>query len=178
MTSVEFLPLDAATAALKAFAPTDVTLLDGDGTEILPNLTLGLTPREAQQTMVIFDGEKRFGAWGTYEKIKKKVAVAVFDDTNIGADGLRFVKHLQRHEVQWGTTDALWECHRQAETAPLKMLQPLQRLRASHGRRPSWHGGIQNLAAFHFSIVAGHAWRGQSATCATISNRSAASFCH
>ena len=73
MTSVEFLPLDAATAALKAFAPTDVTLLDGDGTEILPNLTLGLTPREAQQTMVIFDGEKRFGAWGTYEKIKKKV---------------------------------------------------------------------------------------------------------
>ena len=49
MTSVEFLPLDAATAALKALAATDVTLLDGDGTEILPNLTLGLAPREAQQ---------------------------------------------------------------------------------------------------------------------------------
>ena len=33
--------------------------------------------------MVIFDGEKRFGAYETFERIRNKVALAIFDDTSI-----------------------------------------------------------------------------------------------
>jgi len=181
VTSVEFLPLYAATTALKLLAPVDnpVELIDGDGTKVLPNLTLGLTQMEAQQTMVIFDGEKRFGAWDTYQKIKEKVAVAVFDDTNLGQDGPKFVKHLRDHEVQWGTTDPLWKCYRRAEEGPLDMLRPLKQLRTAHGKRPSWHGGVNDLEEFHFSIVAGSAWsRGSSGEgCAKVANAPGASLC-
>ena len=43
VTSVEFLPLDAATVALKAMAPTDnpIELIDGDGTQHVGKYHLG-----------------------------------------------------------------------------------------------------------------------------------------
>ena len=157
---------------------TDVAALNTLGTVILPRLTLGLTQKEAQQTMVIFDGEKRFGAWRTYQKIKEKVAVAVFDDTNIGADGAQFVRHLKQREVQFGTTDSLWDCYRQTEKGPLSMLQPLQQLKTAGGRRPQWHGGIHNLAYFHFSIVAGLGWgQGENGTCAKVARAADTKLC-
>ena len=157
---------------------TDVAALNTLGTMILPRLTLGLTQKEAQQTMVIFDGEKRFGAWRTYQKIKEKVAVAVFDDTNIGADGAQFVRHLKQREVQFGTTDSLWDCYRQTEKGPLSMLQPLQQLKTADGRRPQWHGGIHNLAYFHFSIVAGLGWgQGENGTCAKVARAADTKLC-
>ena len=82
VTSIEFLPLTGATIALKQLAP-QVRLLNGDGSALLPQLLSLMDAEETARTLVIFDGEKRFGAWKTYQKLKDEVAIAVFDDTNL-----------------------------------------------------------------------------------------------
>jgi hypothetical protein len=80
VTSIEFLPLTGPSATLRQHS---VRLLDGDGRELLPRLT-GDSQLDPARTAVIFDGEKRFGAWETWKKIRHRVAFGVFDDTNLG----------------------------------------------------------------------------------------------
>ena len=72
--------------ALRKMAPR-VKLLTGDGSQLVPEVLNGLAPDERERTMVIFDGEKRFRAWSTWEKVRDKAAMAIFDDSNIGKEG-------------------------------------------------------------------------------------------
>ena len=119
VTSIEFLPLSGVSAALSALAPS-VRLLDGDGRQLLPRLLLppaegGEGALDPARVGVIFDGEKRFGAYATWQKVKHRAAFAVFDDTNLG-DGDEFVAMLERErETWWETTDMLFEVYRRAE---------------------------------------------------------------
>ena len=119
VTSIEFLPLSGVSAALSALAPS-VRLLDGDGRQLLPRLLLppaegGEGALDPARVGVIFDGEKRFGAYATWQKVKHRAAFAVFDDTNLG-DGDEFVAMLERERATWWeTTDMLFEVYRRAE---------------------------------------------------------------
>ena len=63
-----------------------VRLLNGDGRKWIPELLKDVKQgsKEAQSTMVIFDGEKRFAAYKTFNSIRDKVALAIFDDVNVG----------------------------------------------------------------------------------------------
>ncbi|KAL3907132.1 MAG: hypothetical protein SGPRY_010289 [Prymnesium sp.] len=81
VTSVEYLPEDGPLAALKEMAP-DIALIHGDGAQLIPSLVEAMNPREAARTMVIYDGEKRIPAHMSYKKIRHKVAMAAFDDSN------------------------------------------------------------------------------------------------
>ena len=153
--SLELVPLDGPTNSLRELAP-DVKLVTGNGAEILPTL---LTPEDASRTMVIFDGEKRLGAYKTYQKIKHLIAVAVFDDSNIGDDPKVFVRTLNRNnEVWWDTIDALfYNCIRH-DAVGFKLLQPLKNVPAKKCR--IWHGGVNDLSAHHFAIVRAPGWSG------------------
>jgi hypothetical protein len=50
---------------------------------------------------VIFDGEKRSSAYVTYKLIRDKVAVSIFDDSNLGAGGRAFVNELDFNNEVW-----------------------------------------------------------------------------
>lgn len=151
VTSLEFLPLDGSTNGLRALAP-GVKLIDGDGSILLPELLEDISPAEAASTMVIFDGEKRFGAYQTFQKIRSKVALAIFDDTNI-VDGPKFMKMLtERNEIVWDTTNKNFSTYIDQEAAALTQLKPLADIQ---GR---WYGGVNMLEKFHFAIVKGDAW--------------------
>ena len=152
VTSVEFLPLTGATIALKQLAP-QVKLLDGDGSKLLPEILLPMSTEQAARTMVIFDGEKRFGAWRTYEKIKHKVAVAVFDDTNIEAREFRRMMD-QTKQVWWQTSDPWFRNFLCREEAALQLIAHLVPYK---GR---WMGGVNHLEVFDFAVVRGGAWAG------------------
>lgn len=67
-----------------------VTILNGDGSELLPTLVHSSPPEE--RLAVIFDGEKRKAAYTTYKKIQRRVHLAVFDDT----DHQRFANLIAR----------------------------------------------------------------------------------
>tara|TARA_B110001452_G_scaffold57670_1_gene44726 strand:+ start:4261 stop:5370 length:1110 start_codon:yes stop_codon:yes gene_type:complete len=152
VTSIEFLPLTGATIALKQLAP-NIRLLDGDGSKLLPEILGPLDAATAARTMVIFDGEKRFGAWKTYEKIKDKVAVAVFDDTNLEAREFR--RMLDRtNQIWWQTSDPWFRDFLCREEAALELIAPLTQYR---GR---WMGGVNHLEVFDFAILRGGAWSG------------------
>eukprot|EP00966_Prymnesium_polylepis_P153203 3538996-Prymnesium_polylepis.2 len=155
VTSLEFLPLSGATEGLARAAPP-VRLVTGDGTIEVPRMLTQLSAAEAARTMVIFDGEKRFGAWRTFDRVRAHVALAVFDDTNV-ADGPNFKAFLKERGEVWWDTSMLPDQLFQRESAPLRhMLAPLNE---AAGKDLKWHGGVNDLASFHFSIVRGDAWR-------------------
>ena len=52
------------------------------------------------QTMVIFDGEKRFEAYQTFNRIRNKVALAIFDDVNV-VNGRKFCRMLDESKQVW-----------------------------------------------------------------------------
>merc|ERR1711990_1381068 len=97
VTSLEFLPLDGPTAAMAAMA-SDVVMITGDGKKVVPELVFNMSAHEASRTMVIFGGEKRFDAYPTWQKVKSRVALGIFDDTNI--DG-RFDPYLTKQGEVW-----------------------------------------------------------------------------
>mmetsp|Transcript_46577 Transcript_46577/g.76984 ORF Transcript_46577/g.76984 Transcript_46577/m.76984 type:complete len:523 (-) Transcript_46577:80-1648(-) len=153
--SIEFLPLDAVTLGLQRFAP-NVRLLDGDGRKLLPSVVNELRP---QETMVIFDAEKRFSAWQTFDKIRNRVALAVFDDT-ILAEGAKFIDFLdEKGEVWWETRMPGFEPFLCAEKEALTLLQPL-RDRAWRTKKKIL-GSLAGLEMLHFAIVKGGAWAGK-----------------
>jgi len=150
VTSIESLPLRHVTATLRRLAP-GVTLLDGDGSQLLPSI-LGTVDPVEERIAVVFDGEKRFKAYETYSKIRDKVAVAIFDDTNIG--WLYFRKFLRQvGEVVWHSDDRSYRRFALMEKAPLDTLsKPLR------GKR--MQGGLAQLEGFHFTAIQGGAWPG------------------
>lgn len=171
VTSVEFLPLDGPTEELRKMSG-DIELLHGDGSILLPNLVNGLNRSEAAKTMVIFDGEKRFGAWETFSKLRQNVALAIFDDTQ-DEDGHHFMKMLktrgkvyldrgthrdgksyqkEENEVYWDTHDEGWKQYIKKESVPVEMIQPLRQA------RHKIQGGMTDLQNMHFAIVKGGAW--------------------
>ena len=46
----------------------------------MPELVRNMSRREAAQTMIFFDGEKRTFAYDTFLKVKNRVGFAAFDD--------------------------------------------------------------------------------------------------
>ena len=100
VTSVEYLPEDEPTAALRLMAP-DIGIVDGDGSKMIPELVGAMSAREAARTMVIFDGEKRVQAHNTFKKIRDKVAFAAFDDSEHPA----FRAYLEREGEVWFETE-------------------------------------------------------------------------
>lgn len=152
VTSIEFLPLKSVTRGLKQWAPS-VRLIDGDGKKLVPELVSNLTAEEGQRTMVIFDGEKRTEAWATFRKFPSRVALAIFDDSNIGNDWKPFVHGLDANGwTWWDTRDTLWPELIAREEAALKPLRPLKQITGK------WHGGVHDLQHFHFAIVKGGSW--------------------
>ena len=153
VTSVEFLPLDGPSSLLRELAPT-VRQLDGNGRVLLPALVGNLTDAEARRTMVVFDGEKRFMAWGTYQNFRARIALAVFDDTNV--KGRAFKSMLARTGQVWfNTEDAAYAEFIKKEQPGLgSKLAPLR------GRRGlEWFGGVDALERYHLAIVKGGGWR-------------------
>ena len=105
-TSIEYLPQDEVTAALHLLSPS-MSVLDGDGHTLVPRYIDSLPKRVAARTMVIFDGEKRGTAYrDTYLLIRDRIAVGVFDDSDVGVDLRRgkpapFHKILEEHREVW-----------------------------------------------------------------------------
>lgn len=81
VTSIEYLPVDEVSMALQQMAPT-MLLRDGDGSVLVPSEIDRMGPDVAARTLVIFDGEKRGQAYRTFVKIKDRVALAMFDDSD------------------------------------------------------------------------------------------------
>ena len=165
VTSVEFLPLDGPSAALHQLAPA-VRQLNGNGLTLLPKLVSKLTDREAARTMVIFDGEKRFMAWDTFQKFRERVALAIFDDTNL--DGRRFPDMLDRTgQVFFNTEDPAYKGFVDKEQPGLdSKLAPLRRRKGVN-----WFGGVNQLQDYHFAVVRGGGWRKATARAAAGATR-------
>ena len=117
VTSIEYSPIDEVSTALREMAP-GVVQLDGDGRQLVPELVRNMSRREAAQTMIFFDGEKRTFAYDTFGKVKDRVAFAAFDDAN--AEFGRFMS--TKGEIWW-----------QVATEPL--YDPMiKRMKESRGR--------------------------------------------
>eukprot|EP00747_Dinoflagellata_sp_TGD_P038537 gnl/TRDRNA2_/TRDRNA2_139731_c0_seq1.p1 gnl/TRDRNA2_/TRDRNA2_139731_c0~~gnl/TRDRNA2_/TRDRNA2_139731_c0_seq1.p1 ORF type:complete len:331 (-),score=48.46 gnl/TRDRNA2_/TRDRNA2_139731_c0_seq1:19-1011(-) len=148
VTSVEGVPLTHVTGALRMLAP-DMSLVDGDGAYLLPQLLADVDP-EKEKVAVIFDGEKQFKAYETYQKIRDKVAVAIFDDTNIGWKYFRTYL-TQVGETVWHSDDRSFRHFARLERAPLdELLKPL--------RGSNIQGGMGHLEMFEYTIIEGGAW--------------------
>jgi hypothetical protein len=100
VTSVEYLPEDEPTAALRSMAPS-VAIVDGDGSVVIPQLVNAMSRSEAARTMVIFDGEKRVQAHRTFKKIRDKIAFAAFDDSQVPG----FRSYLDAEGETWFETE-------------------------------------------------------------------------
>ena len=96
VTSIEYSPIDEVSTALREMAP-GVVQLDGDGRQLVPELVQNMSRREAAQTMIFFDGEKRTFAYDTFAMVKDRVAFAAFDDSN--AEFQRFMS--TKGEIWW-----------------------------------------------------------------------------
>lgn len=156
VTSLELLPLTSVTQSLARRAPS-IEMLTGDGAEVLPRLLSSLSQEAAERTMVIFDGQKRLGAYQTYLPLHSHVALAVFDDTNVGQDKRQFVEALVSHNATFfDTRDPAFEAMLRREKDALAMLAPLKR----EGGAQNWWGGVHMLDHYHFIIAQGGAWRG------------------
>lgn len=152
VVSIEFLPLSGPTDGLQQLAP-QIKRLDGDGRVLLPRV---LKKSEAHRTMVIFDGEKREYAWETFDKLRDRMAVAIFDDSNEKTNGIFFNKWLtKKGETWWWTRDTRFVNLVQTKEAPaLHLAKPLQ-----ERHECKWHGGVHQLNKFDFTIVRAGAWK-------------------
>lgn len=148
--SVEFMPLKSVSDGLKGI----VTLLDGDGSKLIPELVAGMTDKQASKTMVIFDGEKRFAAYKTFYKIKDKVAVVIFDDSNLGSRDFVAAGLERNNEIWWDTRDELFQPFLLREAPALKLLAPSKKF----AQKAKFKGGLSELANFHFAIVKAGGW--------------------
>lgn len=170
VTSVELLPLAEVTSALGALAPA-VRQVDGDGRAEV--LRLVGAAAAGERLAVIFDGEKRQTAYATFRRVKQRIALGVFDDTNL--DDGAFPRELREAgEEAWHT----WDCafmRRHGDAAPLGTVDALLRgaattlvRRAADGGamlrrrrvvdekgRLIFHGGMEDLSRFHSTLVRG-----------------------
>ena len=155
LISVEYLPLTMVKTALSQLAP-QVRQLDGDGSTIIPTLIGAMSDAEAARTLVIFDGEKRYAAYATYQKIQARVAAAIFDDTNpefrkrsIEPSGYPFVdtEGGMMHDVVGGITH---------ETAILRRMKSWAE--NSQLWRFAYNYSHAHFTQAHFIIVQGGQW--------------------
>ena len=102
-----------------------------------------------------FDGEKRAAAWKTYKKLADRVALAVFDDTNV-KPGQWDSWRPPKGTVAWTTQDEQFAPMLVRERPALALLEPLK-TKELQGVR--FQGGLQALTQFHFTIVRGGGWR-------------------
>jgi len=153
VTSVEFLPLLHVEKALGRLAP-EIALINGNGKEFIPGLVANMTDDLARKTMVIFDGEKRMEAYSTFLKIRARVGLCFFDDSNLG--GPDFMRKLISNEIWWDTRDALYKRFVEMERPILAEMQQPLRMAKSNQRIL---GGLDRLDAFHACIVRGGGWK-------------------
>lgn len=173
VTSIEFLPLTGPSEALRQLVPDRVTQLEGDGAALVPQLINAMSDVDAAHTAVVFDGEKRLEAWATYRKLHRRVALAVFDDTDNGNDPPKpgeqpgpaywnrspfFERLRQEGQTWWSTFDDAFAPFLAREDPALRLLEPLQALRSKSGGALKWWGGVKSLGG-HFTIVRGAAWQ-------------------
>lgn len=151
VTSVEFLPLTGPKVALSQLAP-GVRQVDGNGKTLLPSIIGAMSDKQAARTMVIFDGEKRFDAYETYRKIRERVGLAVFDDTQSSKP---FRSFLEKNEVYFDTADDAFATFLAREKPTLRLLKPL---RSTEKKGINFMGGIHTLDKYHFGIVMGGGW--------------------
>ena len=105
VTSIELVGIDFVSEALRDHAPS-VELLEGDGSALLPALLANVS--DPSKVAVVFDGEKRFAAYRTFERIRARVALAVFDDSPNNKEG--FPEFLGKQgEVAWHTWDPTFQ---------------------------------------------------------------------
>ena len=173
VSSVELLPLREVSEALRTRAP-EIALIDADGREAVQRLVRDAPASE--RIAVIFDGEKRQTAYTTFGMVKPKIVLAAFDDTNL--DNGVFPQLLRSNrEDAWHT----WECdymRMHSDASPLALLgATLRAASAPHLQRVGevgaerlrrqgqvdaherliFHGGMEDLARFHTSLVLGGA---------------------
>lgn len=150
VTSVEYLPEDEPTNALRQMAP-GITIVDGDGSQLIPNLVSQMSDSEASRTMVIFDGEKRVQAHRTFKQIRNRVAFAAFDDSQVPA----FREYLTSEGEVWFETELSYNSthHRRYDNL-LEMWRstPVNAKQA----RPNRNGEVQ--AGCHTTLVRGGGW--------------------
>lgn len=155
VTSVEYAPLDSPTRALTELAP-EVRLLNGDGGVLVPEIVNNLTDADAARTIVMFDGEKRWSAYKTYEKIKHRVAAAIFDDTNVEKEFRKFLLGKETAILDTGTDEKF---------AELKKTMQIQLRELSKLFPASKFGNfVESYTETHFNkamytIVKGGGWR-------------------
>ncbi|KAL1508584.1 hypothetical protein AB1Y20_004682 [Prymnesium parvum] len=174
VTSVELVPLDDVTRALRRAAP-EVALLDADGRAAVID-AVARAPR-GERLAVVFDGEKRMAAYETFRHVRGRVALAVFDDTNL--DQGHFPRFLhQQGERAWHS----WDCSFAERFSDKAQLAEFEQVLKKAGAdllaaRPTataeelqengmidaegrlvFHGGMEDLGRFHLSIVRGDDW--------------------
>ena len=151
--SIEHLPLGSVENAMSSMAP-GIELATGDGKAEVIRLVRAMDPASAARTMVIFDGEKRHGAFATFQHVRAHVALAIFDDSNLG-DG-DFTPQLARSGQVWWDTRNISSALFEREKHPLQLVRTMA---LSDNTGGEWTvGGLQELEGFHFSIVTGCAW--------------------
>ena len=120
VTSIELLPIDFVADGLRRDAPA-VRLITGDGASLVPQLVAEAPPGE--RLAVVFDGEKRFAAYRTFQRIRARVALAVFDDSPNNQEG--FPEFLGKQgEVAWHT----WDPTFQATYGDKQVIDPFSKL--------------------------------------------------
>ena len=172
VTSIELVGIDSVSEALKQHAPS-IELLEGDGSALLPALLANVS--DPSKVAVIFDGEKRFAAYRTFQRIRARVALAVFDDSPNNNEG--FPEFLGKQgEVAWHTWDrsflAMYGDKQVIDPFSNLLRQKVHSLSSRHhnltparraqlvdkaGRLQLPPGYMNNLGSQHLSIVKGDA---------------------
>lgn len=132
--------------ALTEMAPS-IALLHGDGSKLIPQIFGEMTERQAARTLVIFDGEKRIEAYKTYSKIRSKVALAAFDDSNQP----EFRSFLDSKSEVW------WETATGAGVAFDNASAPLIEIRNRVASKDPTSFAVQSASATTF--VVGGGWK-------------------
>ena len=171
LTSVELLPMQHTSAALRRRAPSMVQL-DGDGSQITIQLVeelRGQVKAGTARVAVIFDGEKREGAYThSFVKVKDAVVFAVFDDTHAA-----FRSFLaQRGETLWYSNEAAYQqtflerdraAVRALKDLPIDPKQPANTKRVKHdcplGGCKTFGQRLFSLAEQEWTIVQGGRWK-------------------
>lgn len=149
VTSVEYLPELEVVQALSELAPS-IKLLHGDGSKLLPQLVGEMTEYQAARTLLIFDGEKRIEAYKTFSKMRSRVGLAAFDDSNLPG----FRSFLDSKNEIW------WETGTGGGLASDAASKPLVELRNRFASKDPFSFNVQSSSATTF--IVGGGWKAPS----------------
>lgn len=149
--SLEYLPLDMVSLGLQLLTPK-VVQQTGDDRVLAPDAVLKASA-SGKRVGIIFDGSKRFQAWGIYQKVKDKVAFAVFDDARASGFGEWLNKWgaETKTPVWWSMEQSYKKLFGKRDEQTLKFKEDVLR-----GHR--FFGGLERLAGYEFAIIPGEAW--------------------